>query len=154
MLHFLNSKTSIVLAADDSVVSWGPSPTYGELVRSPLVVFSYSNVQVHTAVLFLFIYSCRSKKRCMVRHLQLRRQLEQTSVVVAQLEHQLFIWQSLPVSAFVLTISYSCKRNSFINTDKRNAKYLPELNEYLSSTTLEVFAKRYGECTGMKREEK
>jgi len=25
------SKTSIVLAADDSVVSWGPSPTYGEL---------------------------------------------------------------------------------------------------------------------------
>ena len=44
MLHFLNSKTSIVLAADDSVVSWGPSPTYGELVRSPLVVFSYSNL--------------------------------------------------------------------------------------------------------------
>ena len=34
MLHFLNSKTSIVLAADDSVVSWGPSPTYGELVRN------------------------------------------------------------------------------------------------------------------------
>ena len=31
---FLDSKTSIVLAADDSVVSWGPSPTYGELVRS------------------------------------------------------------------------------------------------------------------------
>ena len=30
---FLCSKTSIVLAADDSVVSWGPSPTYGELVK-------------------------------------------------------------------------------------------------------------------------
>lgn len=27
---------------------------------------------------------------------------------------------------------------------------MPELNEYLSSTTLEVFGKRYGECTGMK----
>ena len=31
---FFDSKTSIVVAADDSVVSWGPSPTYGELVRS------------------------------------------------------------------------------------------------------------------------
>ena len=69
MLHFLNSKTSIVLAADDSVVSWGPSPTYGELVRSPLVVFSYSNV-------FCLFIRVGLKERCMVRHSQLRRQLE------------------------------------------------------------------------------
>ena len=34
LFFFFDSKTSIVLAADDSVVSWGPSPTYGELVRS------------------------------------------------------------------------------------------------------------------------
>lgn len=26
------SATSIVMAADDSVIAWGPSPTYGELV--------------------------------------------------------------------------------------------------------------------------
>jgi hypothetical protein len=25
--------TSIVMAADDSVIAWGPSPKYGELVR-------------------------------------------------------------------------------------------------------------------------
>lgn len=31
---FVDSKTSIVLAADESVVSWGPSPTYGELVSN------------------------------------------------------------------------------------------------------------------------
>ncbi|KAJ7393514.1 Protein rcc2 [Desmophyllum pertusum] len=30
------SKTSIVLAADESVVSWGPCPTYGELIVQPL----------------------------------------------------------------------------------------------------------------------
>jgi len=30
MLIFSNK--SIVVAADDSLVSWGPSPTYGELV--------------------------------------------------------------------------------------------------------------------------
>ena len=29
-----SSNRSIVIAADDSLVSWGPSPTYGELVRS------------------------------------------------------------------------------------------------------------------------
>jgi hypothetical protein len=27
------SFTSIVVAADDSVIAWGPSPTFGELVR-------------------------------------------------------------------------------------------------------------------------
>ena len=37
---FLCSKTSIVLAADDSVVSWGPSPTYGELVRKSFIIKS------------------------------------------------------------------------------------------------------------------
>ena len=37
---FLCSKTSIVLAADDSVVSWGPSPTYGELVRKSFFIKS------------------------------------------------------------------------------------------------------------------
>ena len=26
------SVTSIVMAADDTVIAWGPSPTYGELV--------------------------------------------------------------------------------------------------------------------------
>ena len=38
-VFFLNSKTSIVLAADDSVVSWGPSPTYGELVSSAFIMY-------------------------------------------------------------------------------------------------------------------
>ena len=31
-LQLFFSNKSIVIAADDSVVSWGPSPTYGELV--------------------------------------------------------------------------------------------------------------------------
>jgi hypothetical protein len=34
VIFFIFSKTSIVVAADESVVSWGPSPTSGELVRS------------------------------------------------------------------------------------------------------------------------
>ena len=33
------SNRSIVIAADDSLVSWGPSPTYGELVCASDVVF-------------------------------------------------------------------------------------------------------------------
>ena len=29
-------KSSIIVAADDSTISWGPSPTFGELVSRPL----------------------------------------------------------------------------------------------------------------------
>ena len=32
LIAFACSNRSIVLAADDMMVSWGPSPTYGELV--------------------------------------------------------------------------------------------------------------------------
>ena len=53
LFAFFNSKTSIVLAADDSVVSWGPSPTYGELVSALAtldcfgVVFQYFHYELY-----------------------------------------------------------------------------------------------------------
>lgn len=33
-LHFTCRKSSIIVAADESTISWGPSPTFGELVRN------------------------------------------------------------------------------------------------------------------------
>lgn len=33
-LHFTCRKSSIIVAADESTISWGPSPTFGELVRT------------------------------------------------------------------------------------------------------------------------
>ena len=44
-----------MLAADDSVVSWGPSPTYGELVKK--VVFLLSR-ETSIALSFFPRFSC------------------------------------------------------------------------------------------------
>lgn len=41
----LNRKSSIIIAADESTISWGPSPTCGELVRPDSVVFAEKLVQ-------------------------------------------------------------------------------------------------------------
>lgn len=48
----LFSKTSIVVAADESIVSWGPSPTNGELVSNEigLIIFSLNIFSVHSTI--------------------------------------------------------------------------------------------------------
>lgn len=48
------SITSIVVAADESVIAWGPSPTYGELVS---VLFSRIDVLISVNCFFLFTFS-------------------------------------------------------------------------------------------------
>lgn len=46
-----NRKSSIIIAADESTISWGPSPTFGELVRpqaslhSTLMMFRLSELE-------------------------------------------------------------------------------------------------------------
>ena len=40
------SNTSIVIAADDSVIAWGPSPTSGELVSLLLLIYVLCGVDI------------------------------------------------------------------------------------------------------------
>lgn len=37
-----NRKSSIIIAADESTISWGPSPTFGELVSDKTLVMAWS----------------------------------------------------------------------------------------------------------------
>lgn len=37
------SNTSIVISADDTLIAWGASPTFGELVNIPTQFVSYYN---------------------------------------------------------------------------------------------------------------
>ena len=57
----VNSKSSIVIAADDSLVSFGPSPTYGELVIQPTVL-PVSVVSAQTIVMFNTHMVCASSQ--------------------------------------------------------------------------------------------
>lgn len=42
-LFILNRKSSVVIAADESTISWGPSPTFGELVSHAFIISLYYN---------------------------------------------------------------------------------------------------------------
>lgn len=44
------SYTSIVVAADESVIAFGPSPTYGELVIILFTIIYFYNVLTHFSV--------------------------------------------------------------------------------------------------------
>lgn len=49
--HVTNGFTSIVIAADESVIAWGASPTYGELVNIFLIIQSmYIKMNVYLCV--------------------------------------------------------------------------------------------------------
>lgn len=52
------SNTSVVISADDSLIAWGASPTYGELVRYTLLAFlfhfSFRN-SISSLVCFYFV---------------------------------------------------------------------------------------------------
>lgn len=57
-----NRKSSVVIAADESTISWGPSPTFGELVRhetsiwlnyfSVYTIFNSKNVTLSVDYIF------------------------------------------------------------------------------------------------------
>lgn len=46
IVFIFNRKSSIIIAADESTISWGPSPTCGELVRQDLVFVTEKVVQL------------------------------------------------------------------------------------------------------------